>query len=414
MRQNIYTPIQQVRDVQPIRATCFHPSGETYVVGTNSKALKICKYPDRQRIQALMSEDGPEDGIICEPELSFTCLHIHRASVYCATFNGQGDMLATGSNDQIVHIIKYNKIRHAPEGGEFKLSLHNGTVRDVCFLPTNDTARSLLLSAGGRDYEINMTDCAIMKPKQIFQGHKSTVMSLHHCQESENMFVSGSLDGSIKVWDIRCRDPVSEVANRSMSLRTLSIDGDCGCNISFNSSNQEAQQQQQQDSKNQRPAIAHLVESDQKPPISSTATSTPNQGTGQGVPVGVVRLDQTGRLLASGHQDGSCMLYDIRAGCIIQLFKAHDDEIRTLNFSPRSYYLLSGGYDCKVRLTDLQGQLNNPLPGVEVLEQNDKIVQTAWHPEDYNFVTTCADGSATLWTIADFDEWRRDSLLVDF
>jgi hypothetical protein len=34
-------------DVQPIRASCFSPSGEYFVLGTNSKALKICALPAR-------------------------------------------------------------------------------------------------------------------------------------------------------------------------------------------------------------------------------------------------------------------------------------------------------------------------------------------------------------------------------
>jgi hypothetical protein len=32
-------------DVQPIRASCFSPSGEYFVLGTNSKTLKICALP---------------------------------------------------------------------------------------------------------------------------------------------------------------------------------------------------------------------------------------------------------------------------------------------------------------------------------------------------------------------------------
>lgn len=413
MKQNIYTPIQQVRDAQPIRAICFHPSGEAYVVGTNSKALKICRYPDKQTIEDLKSDEGPVDGVICEPEISFTCLHIHRASVYCAAFNQPGNLLATGSNDQIVHIVKYNSELHAPEGSEYKLALHNGTVRDVCFLPTvgEHEDSCLLLSAGGRDHEINMTDCKVMKPRQIFSGHQSTVMSVHCCEESENMFASGGLDGAIKVWDIRCRNPVAEVGNQNKPLPKLTKDDDRGRDISMNSSDGCSAQQQQLESENQPPASQQRGLSHQQQQSTSAAASNP--GTGQAIPVGAVRLDPTGRLLVSGHQDGSCMLYDIRAGCIIQSFKAHDDEIRTLNFSPKSYYLLTAGYDGKARLTDLQGQLTDPLPSVEVLKQDDKIVQTAWHPEDYNFVTTCADGSATLWTIPDFDEWRRESFLLD-
>jgi hypothetical protein len=34
-----------LRDHQPIRTSCFSPSGDYFVLGTNSKALKICSLP---------------------------------------------------------------------------------------------------------------------------------------------------------------------------------------------------------------------------------------------------------------------------------------------------------------------------------------------------------------------------------
>jgi hypothetical protein len=39
-------PFATLRDIQPIRATAFSPSGHFFVLGTNSKALKICKIPE--------------------------------------------------------------------------------------------------------------------------------------------------------------------------------------------------------------------------------------------------------------------------------------------------------------------------------------------------------------------------------
>lgn len=378
-----YVPIQQVTDSQPIRATCFHPSGEAYVVGSNSKALKICKYPDVQTIGTLVNETlefertnaSIQSSILgksiipplVEPEISFTCLYIHCGSVYCAAFNQTGNLLASGSNDQILHLIKYDTKNHMPEGDEYKLSIHSGTIRDVCFLaqrppPTDEWDRSpsrhhpttnLLASAGAGEFEINVSDCNVMKCVSSYRGHEKPVMSLHCGMEQSNTFVSGSLDGTIRLWDLRSRESISKVSN----------------------------------------------------------TKAPNSQAGSdGTPVGCVRLDPSGRLVVSGHKDGSCMLYDLRAGKRLQIFQAHEDDIRTLNFSPKSYYLLTGSYDGSVRLFDIQGQLTSPLHGVQVAQLADKCVQTSWHPHEYSFVTTCADGTATLWTIPNFDEWINSTL----
>jgi len=99
------------------------------------------------------------------------------------------------------------------------------------------------------------------------------------------------------------------------------------------------------------------------------------------------------------------MFYDIRADKVMQLFKQHEDEIRALSFSANSYYLLTGSHDHKVKLIDIQGQLKNKLPTVKVADLGDKCIEVAWHPTDLNFLTACANGSATLWTVPNFEEW---------
>ena len=112
-----------------------------------------------------------------------------------------------------------------------------------------------------------------------------------------------------------------------------------------------------------------------------------------------VCVDPSGKLLVSGHEDSNCMLYDIRGGRIIQTFQPHSADIRTIRFSNKAYYLLTGGYDNKIVLTDLQGDLTQPLPSIVVAEHSDKVIQGRWHPFDFTFLTTSADKSATLWAL---------------
>lgn len=354
-----YKPIHQIKDAQPIRATCFHPLGDVYVVGSNSRKLRICYYPSDDGLRHFTKEHDNDQYYPREPEYAFQFLQLHQSSIYCATFNDSGTLLATGSNDQTVHVIQYDSEKHMPKSHEFKLSHHTGTVRDVMFMSSSepgsgkrgsfnnsDQSTNLLVSAGAGENEIIITDCNKMKPVRTLKGHhEAPIMSLHKWND-KNCFVSGSLDGTIKFWDVRSNLCCSTVK-------------------------------------------------------STISDSQPGLGHSSRTPVGVVRVESNGKLLVSGFKDGQCMLYDIRGGKILQLFKAHEDEIRSINFSPKSYYLLTAGYDRKIKLMDLQGELSRRLPCVELGELADKVVQTAWHPTDYSFVATGADGTATLWAMPD-------------
>lgn len=71
-------------------------------------------------------------------------------------------------------------------------------------------------------------------------------------------------------------------------------------------------------------------------------------------------MEPSGRLLVTGHEDSACVLYDIRGSRSLQCFKPHSADVRSLRFSPSAYYLLTGGYDNKLVLTDLQGKHRGP------------------------------------------------------
>lgn len=49
--------------------------------------------------------------------------------------------------------------------------MHDGTVRDMCFIEDSSNKSSLLISGGAGDCKIYVTDCATSTPFQAMSGH---------------------------------------------------------------------------------------------------------------------------------------------------------------------------------------------------------------------------------------------------
>lgn len=96
-----------------------------------------------------------------------------------------------------------------PPGQEVELTMHDGTVRDLCFLEDTSNKSSLLISGGAGDCKIYVTDCATGTPFQALSGHSGHVLTLYNWGGA--MFVSGSQDKTVRFWDLRTRGCVNMV-----------------------------------------------------------------------------------------------------------------------------------------------------------------------------------------------------------
>lgn len=45
--KGLFVAVHTLEDTQAVRAVAFHPSGALYAVGSNSKTLRVCAYPEK-------------------------------------------------------------------------------------------------------------------------------------------------------------------------------------------------------------------------------------------------------------------------------------------------------------------------------------------------------------------------------
>uniref|UniRef100_A0A8I3N5S6 TATA-box binding protein associated factor 13 n=3 Tax=Canis lupus familiaris TaxID=9615 RepID=A0A8I3N5S6_CANLF len=317
--------INTLEDTQAVRAVAFHPGGGLYAVGSNSKTLRVCAYPEVIDPSAC---DIPK-----QPVVRFKRNKHHKGSIYCVAWSPCGQLLATGSNDKYVKVLPFNAETCNATGPDLEFSMHDGTIRDLAFMEGPESGGAILISAGAGDCNIYTTDCQRGQGLHALSGHTGHILALYTW--SGWMIASGSQDKTVRFWDLRV------------------------------------------------PSCVRVV-------------GTTFHGTGSAV--ASVAVDPSGRLLATGQEDSSCMLYDIRGGRMVQSYHPHSSDVRSVRFSPGAHYLLTGSYDMKIKVTDLQGDLTKQLPIMVVGEHKDKVIQCRWHTQDLSFLSSSADRTVTLWT----------------
>ncbi|MEN2498384.1 MAG: hypothetical protein MHMPM18_002681 [Marteilia pararefringens] len=98
-------------------------------------------------------------------------------------------------------IGKYNK-------GEFKMNKLHGPLKSI--LSLDFSSNSKLLATGSADKSLKIYNTESLKFVGSFSGHKHWVTSVKCSPYDRDIVVSGSEDGTIKQWDIRCSSKIDE------------------------------------------------------------------------------------------------------------------------------------------------------------------------------------------------------------
>ena len=162
------------------------------------------------------------------PTTRLACLSVSNSPIHALTFSsGSGQYLLTGSQDRSIRL-------HNPLTTKLiqTYSAHGYEVLDLCI--SDDNARFV---SGGGDKTVFLWDVATAQTLRRFQGHVGRVEAVMFGGEGDGVVVSGSYDGSVKVWDAKSRsdkaimtfteakDSVSCVAVRGHEIYAGSVDG---------------------------------------------------------------------------------------------------------------------------------------------------------------------------------------------
>lgn len=135
------------------------------------------------------------------------CLEGHGAEVLATKFNHKGDTMASGSFDNQIFLWRvYGECDNTA-----MLSGHKGAVTQIDWM--RDDTRLLSSSS---DMTVGLWDVELAQRIRKFTGHRSFVNACGAPHRSgdgdEHLVVSGSDDGTARIWDVRQKTVVMSVA----------------------------------------------------------------------------------------------------------------------------------------------------------------------------------------------------------
>ena len=335
-----------IEDTHPIRCCCFSPKGEYLAIGTNSKCLKIYdishildNFIKRNNIYAQLNNNNNTQSILSNSKFNKETISMifeqkehHHGSIFCIDWSSSGKLIATGSNDKTIKLLNIPELEENNKNAindhktfELQITGNQGTVRSLCFEPTNDL---ILLSANTGENTIKIWDTIKGINIVCLEGHNSDVNTVKWSNDSQ-LFASCGLDKTIRFWDIRDYK-------------------------SFN-----------------------ILSTIQYADINDISIFSKGNNT----------------IIAVGHNDGLVTIWDYSKQSVIKEIYEHNEEVRSVAFSPDGKYLLSGSFDSTIKIYDI----NNHFCNIGKLEHGDKVVSCKWHPEIPLIVSTSADKTARVW-----------------
>jgi len=161
---------------------------------------------------------------------------LNSAWVMTCAFSSTYEFIASGGLDNTVSIFKTSSANAAqgqgnPNGGRFRskdlyreLEKHDGYLSCARFI--NDAE---LMSASG-DGTCILWDVESRSAKNIFTDHTGDVMSIDLNTKNKNLFCSGSVDATAKVWDMRSSDRcIANFAGHASDINTVRWFTDSQC-----------------------------------------------------------------------------------------------------------------------------------------------------------------------------------------
>lgn len=240
----------------------------------------------------------------------------------------KGNLVACGGLDNLCTVYKLDRPNVAIE-----MASHDGFLSCCRFL----NEQHILTSSG--DSTCIRWDIASGRVLDTFAEHQADAMFMSLRPNDPNVFVSCSVDKTIKVWDIRDSKQSSQTLTGHLAdvncVDFMPSDSNCFGSCSEDGTVRVWDMRAQQEVTR----FGQLVQVDQSMMDSGGFTS--------------VAFSKSGRLLFCGHADSNVMAYDVLSDRTTPAFtfnQAHDSHVSCIGVSPNGDGLCTGSWDNSLKI----------------------------------------------------------------
>ncbi|MFM6091959.1 MAG: eIF2A-related protein [Dolichospermum sp.] len=400
-----------------VYSVAYSPDGQTLASGSGDNTIKLWDVKTGNLLQTLSG---------------------HSSSVCSVAYSPDGQTLASGSGDKTIKIwdVKTGNLLQTFTG-------HSSWVYSVAYSPDGQT-----LASGSYDKTIKLWDVKTGNLLQTLSGHSESVWSVAYSPDGQTL-ASGSKDGTIKLWDVKTGNLLQTLTGHSESVWSVAYSPDGQTLASGGGDNtikiwqlvasiSKAPVQQTQSQVSQTPVSkpqsqlgtipapqTTIPVKNKKPgrlliaailgfigtqfygcmrygvfpvnPISMIA-SLPSgiflerTITGHSGSVRSVAYSPDGQTLASGSEDKTIKLWNVKTGNLLQTLAS---SVNSVAYSPDGQTLASGGWDNTIKLWNVKtGNLLQTLTG-----HSEGVNSVAYSPDGQTVASGSWDKTIKLWNV---------------